>query len=116
MRHQKKGKILDRKIGPRRALIKNLAQSIVLYEKVTTTLAKAKAVRAYVERLVTLAKTPTLANRRLLLKRLPTELPVKKLIDVLGPRYADRKGGYLRITKLGVRVGDGGKKGLISFV
>ncbi|MEK7497255.1 MAG: 50S ribosomal protein L17 [Patescibacteria group bacterium] len=116
MRHQKKGKILDRKVGPRRALLKNLAQSVILHEKIVTTLAKAKAVKPQVEKLVTLAKNPTLANRRLLLKRLPTEMPVKKLIEVLGPRYKERTGGYLRITKLGMRVGDGGKSASLSFV
>ncbi|HAO81708.1 MAG: 50S ribosomal protein L17 [Parcubacteria group bacterium GW2011_GWD2_43_10] len=116
MRHRKKGAILSRKIGPRRSLLKNLAASLVLYEKIKTTEAKAKAIRSYVERLVTKAKSPTLANRRLLLKFLPTEGPVKKLIEVLGPRYQDRRGGYLRITKLGARVGDRAKVVIIEFV
>jgi len=78
MRHRKKGVILGRKIGARRALIKNLAASLVLYEKVKTTEAKAKAIRPYVERLVTVAKNPSLANRRLLLKKLPVLLLCKK--------------------------------------
>ena len=116
MRHRKKGVILDRKIGPRRALLKNLAASLVVYEKIKTTEAKAKAIRPYVERLVTRAKNPTLANRRLLLKVLPTEGPVKKLIEVLGPRYQDCQGGYLRITKLGTRAGDRAKVAIIEFV
>ncbi len=116
MRHRKSGKILDRKVGPRKALIKNLAQSVILYEKVKTTQAKAKAVRPYVERLVTIAKEPTLANRRLLLRRLPTENAVRKLIEVLGPRYKGRAGGYTRITKLGFRAGDRAAVSLVEFV
>ena len=116
MRHRKKGFILGRKVGPRQALVKNLAASLILYEKVKTTEAKAKAIRPYVERLVTIAKQPTLANRRLLLRRLPTEGPAKKLIEVLAPRYQERRGGYLRLTKLGLRQGDRGRSALIEFV
>lgn len=116
MRHRKTGKILDRKVGPRTALIKNLAQSVILYEKVKTTEAKAKAVRSYVERLVTVSKNPTLANRRLLIKRLPTQNAVRKLIEVLGPRYQKRAGGYTRITKLGTRPGDRAEVAQIEFV
>lgn len=116
MRHRKKGVILGRKIGPRRSLMKNLAVSLVLYEKIKTTEAKAKAIRSYVERLVTVAKQPTLASRRLLMKKLTTEGSVNKLLEVLGPRYKDRKGGYLRIIKLGLRKGDRGQTVLIEFV
>ncbi len=116
MRHRKQGKVLDRKVGPRRALLKNLAASVVLYEKVKTTEAKAKAVRPYVERLVTVAKRPTLANRRRLLRKLPSEGSVKKLLEVLGPRYALRPGGYTRITKLTSRLGDRAAMALIEFV
>lgn len=116
MRHRKKGKILGRKIGPRRALVKGLAQSLILYEKIRTTLAKAQTVRPYVERLVTTAKNPTLANRRQLLAKLSTEGAVRKLIEVLGPRYKERKGGYTRITKLGRRQGDQAEVVQIEFV
>jgi large subunit ribosomal protein L17 len=116
MRHRKKGKILGRKIGPRRALVKGLAQSLVLYEKIQTTLAKAQTVRPYVERLVTLAKEPTLTHRRQLLTKLPTEGAVRKLIEVLGPRYKDRKGGYTRMVKLGRRQGDQAEVALVEFV
>lgn len=116
MRHRKKGSILGRKVGPRRALIKNLAANLVLYEKIKTTEAKAKLIRSYVEKLVTIARKPTLANRRLLLSRLPTEGPAKKLIEVLGPRYKDRQGGYLRISKLGLRKGDRARTAIIEFV
>lgn len=116
MRHRHKGKTLDRKVGPRQALVKNLAASVILYEQVRTTTAKAKAIRPYVERLVTLAKAPTLANRRLLLGRVPTEGVVKKLIEVLGPRYKSRAGGYTRVLKLGRRVGDRAEESMIEFV
>lgn len=116
MRHRKKGVILGRKVGARRALIKNLASSLILYERIRTTEAKAKAVKSYVERLVTLAKNPSLANRRLLLRRLPTEGPVKKLLEVLGPRYRERRGGYVRIMRLGLRVGDRAREAIIEFV
>lgn len=116
MRHRKTGKALDRKVGPRTSLIKNLAQSVILYEKVTTTEAKAKVVRPYVERLVTQAKAQSLASRRLLRRRLPTENAVRKLLEVLGPRYRTRAGGYTRITKLGLRPGDRAKVARIEFV
>lgn len=116
MRHRHKGKTLDRKRGPRQALIKNLVASVVLYERVTTTTAKAKAIRPYVEKMVTLAKEPTLAHRRLLLSKLPTEGAVKKLIEVLGPKYKSRAGGYTRITRLGRRVGDRAEQALIEFI
>ncbi|MFZ5391437.1 MAG: 50S ribosomal protein L17 [Patescibacteria group bacterium] len=116
MRHRKTTKVLDRKADARKSLVKNLSASLILYEKVKTTQAKAKVIRPYVERLVTLAKQPTLANRRLLLKRLPTEGSVKKLLEVLGPRYISRPGGYLRITKLGNRQGDAAAIVQIEFV
>lgn len=116
MRHRKQGKVLDRKVGPRRALIKNLVQSLVFYEKIKTTEAKAKAIRPVIEKMVTLAKEPTLANRRLLLSRLPTEGAVKKLLEVYGPRYKSRHGGYTRIIKLGSRQGDRAAVAQIEFV
>lgn len=116
MRHRHATKTLDRKVGPRLALVKNLAGSLILYEKIKTTDARARVVRTYVEKLVTLGKVPSLANRRLLLKRLPTENAVKKVLEVLGPRYVERKGGYTRLTKLGSRLGDRAKVVLVEFV
>jgi large subunit ribosomal protein L17 len=116
MRHRKKGKIFGREQGPRKALFRALEASLILYEKIKTTEAKAKALRPLVERLVTRAKVPTLANRRYLLKALPLEMPVRKLIGVLGPRYKERNGGYTRITKLGSRLGDRAKCAIIEFV
>jgi large subunit ribosomal protein L17 len=116
MRHRNKGRILSRAAAPRRHLLANLAQSIILYEKVRTTEAKAKEVRPTVERLITAAKKPTLATRRLLLSKLPTEAAVKKLLEVLGPRYVGRAGGYTRLTKLGQRQGDAAKVVKIELV
>jgi large subunit ribosomal protein L17 len=106
MRHRNKGKILDREIGPRRALLRALATSIVLHEKIQTTEAKAKAVRPLVERLITKAKAQTLASRREVARVLYTETAVKKIVEDLGKRYKDRNGGYTRTVKLGIRVGD----------
>jgi large subunit ribosomal protein L17 len=80
MRHRSSKKILDRKAAPRRALLRHLAESVILYEKVQTTEAKAKAVRSFVERAITTGKTPTLASRRLLKSRFYTELPVNKIL------------------------------------
>lgn len=116
MRHQKKKSTLDRKTAGRRSLFANLAESLVLYEKVRTTKAKAKALRPYVEKLISRAKENNLAARRGLLKVLYTENAVKKLMEQIGPRYADRKGGYTRITALKTRVGDGAEEAIIELV
>ena len=106
MRHRKKGKVLDRKAGPRKALLRNLAVSLILYEKIQTTKAKAKVLKPIVERLITKGKVNTLAARRNLLKYLYKESAVKKILEDIGPRYKDRKGGYTRILNLGRRAGD----------
>jgi len=116
MRHRKKGKILDRKIGPRKALLRNLAVSLVLYEKIQTTKAKAKTLRPIVERLITKGKNNTLAARRNLLKYLYKETAVKKILEDLGPRYKDRKGGYTRILNIGRRQGDGAEMVQIELI
>ena len=116
MRHRKKKVTLDRKAGPRAALLKNLATQLILYEKVATTEAKAKALRPYVERLITKGKKNTLAARRDLMKVITIESAVKKVLDELSPRYATRPGGYTRITKLGVRAGDAARVARIEFV
>lgn len=97
-------------------MLQNLAASLILYEKITTTEAKARAVRPIVERLVTMGRTSTLATRRRLLAVLPVEGAVRKIIDVLGPRYRDRRGGYLRIGKIASRHGDGAKIASIEFI
>ncbi len=116
MRHRKKGKILDRKKAPREAMLRNLAASIVLHEKVKTTSAKAKAVKPLVEKAITTGKTNSLASRRRLLKFFYTDHPVKKILEVLGPRYEKRPGGYTRIIKLGHREGDGAEMVQIELV
>lgn len=116
MRHYKKKTTLDRKAAPRRALLSNLVESLVLYERIKTTLAKAKAVRSLTERLITVAKKNTLASRRQIGSRLYTKNVVKKLMEVLGPRYAERHGGYTRITRLKPRRGDGAEEAMIELL
>ncbi len=116
MRHQNSQKTLDRKSGPRTALLKGLAQSLILYEKIQTTEAKAKVIKPVVEKMITRAKVDSLHNRRELMKFLPTQNAVRKIFDVLGPRFKERKGGYLRITKLGARQGDAAQMAQIEFV
>ena len=107
MRHRNKGKILDRQKGPREMMLRNLASSILIYEKVKTTEAKAKAVRSLVEKAITVSKKGDLTARRKLIEELPQKIAVKKAMEVLGSRYKDRKGGYTRMIKLGNRQGDG---------
>jgi len=116
MRHRKKGKTLDRKKASREALLRSLATSIVIYEKIKTTKAKAKAVKPLVEKMVTLAKKNDLNARRKLLETLYHKKAVNKALEVLGPRYKDRKGGYTRIINLGPRQGDGAEMVQIEFV
>src|SRR3989338_5067962 len=116
MRHQKNKVTLDRKTAARRSLLANLAESLVLYEKIKTTKAKAKALRPYVERLITRAKMQTLAARRELMKTLYTQNAIKKLMENVGPRYKERSGGFTRIIMLKNRKGDGAEEVLIEFV
>ena len=116
MLHKSKGRKLGRKIGPRTALIKSLADSFVLYEKIKTTEGKAKELRPYIEKLVTLAGDNSLIVRRRLISRLKTKNAVNKMLEVYGPKYKDRKGGYTRIVKIGYRKGDGAQMAQIEFV
>ena len=116
MRHRKHKKTFDRKKSPREAMLKNLVTSVILYERVRTTTAKAKAIRPQIERLVTLGRQNTVANRRQLLRLLYTKQAVDKVLEVLGPRYQQRTGGYLRISKLGSRAGDGADVAQIELV
>lgn len=116
MRHQMKKVKLDRKVGPRKALLANLVASLVLYEKVKTTKAKAKAMKPLVEKMITAAKLNTLAKRREIAAFVKQDNAVRKLMEVLGPRYADRKGGYTRIVTIKNRQGDGAVEALIEFV
>ncbi|MFH1233184.1 MAG: 50S ribosomal protein L17 [Patescibacteria group bacterium] len=116
MRHQKKGKKLDRKKAPRELMLRNLASSIFIYEKVKTTFAKAKAVKAMVEKLITVATKGDLTARRKLIQILPQKMAVKKAMEILGARYKERQGGYTRIIKLGTRQGDGAEMVQIELV
>lgn len=116
MKHLHNHKTLDRKKGSRTALLKTLATQLLVYEKITTTEAKAKTLKPLVEKIITRGKTDTLANRRQLLKVLTTKKSVKKVFEVLGPKYLTRKGGYCRIIKLGKRQGDASSQALIELV
>ena len=116
MRHRKTGRKLNRNSPQRGALMKGLAISIIEHESVRTTLAKAKEIRGFLEPLVTLAKKNTVANQRIAYARLQSKPAVAKLFDELGPRYADRPGGSLRIIKRGFRAGDKSPAAQIEFV
>jgi large subunit ribosomal protein L17 len=116
MRHLKKGRKFHRKKGQRTALLKTLAGNLIIEEKITTTEAKAKEIKSKVEKLTTLAKKQKLADLRLLISRLPKK-SAQKLFYEIAPRYASRRGGYLRITKGGLqRKKDGSKMAVIEFV
>ncbi len=106
MRHLDKTKTLGRSQSARKAVIRDLVTSVVVYEKIETTEVKAKQMRPSLERLITKAKKNDLSTRRYLLSFFCTEQPVNKLLEVLGPRYKTRNGGYMRITKIGSRQGD----------
>lgn len=114
MKHQAKGKKLGRKRDQRKALMKSLMNSFIRYGKMETTETKAKEIRPKIEKLITKAKKDTLANRKVLLKILNKQ-SVKKMMEEIGPRYQDRKGGYTRIIKLGARKGDAGQKAIIEL-
>src|SRR3989338_7526817 len=116
MRHRNKTVTLDRKRAPREALLRNLAESVILYEKVQTTDAKAKAVRGLVERMITKSKANTLHALREISKVLYTKNAVAKCLEVLGPRYGAQKGGYTRTVKIGPRKGDGAEIVQIELV
>ena len=116
MRHRNANKILDRAKGPRELMLRNLASSVLIYEKVKTTKAKAQVVRPLVERMITASKAGDLNARRGLIKVLLQKNAVKKAMEVLGTRYKDRNGGYTRMTKLGPRAGDGAEMVQIELV
>jgi large subunit ribosomal protein L17 len=116
MRHRNKSKILDRPKAPRELMIRNLAASILIYEKVKTTKAKAKTVQPLVEKVVNLAKKGDLTSRRRLIALLPQKLAVKKAMEVLGSRFKDKKSGYTRLVKIGQRQGDGAEMVQIELV
>jgi large subunit ribosomal protein L17 len=116
MRHMKSGRKLNRTSSHREAMFKNMAASTIKHELIRTTLPKAKELRRVVEPLITLAKTDSVANRRLAFARLRDKVAVGKLFVELGPRYRERKGGYTRILKCGFRVGDNAPMAYVELV
>ena len=116
MRHRKSGRKLNRNSSHRKAMFRNIAVAILTHETIKTTLPKAKELRKVVEPLVTLGRTDTVANRRLAFSRLRDKAAVAKLFTDLGPRYAKRPGGYLRVLKMGFRPGDAAPMALVQFV
>jgi large subunit ribosomal protein L17 len=115
-RHQYKGRKLGREAGPRRALIRNLTTSVILHERVTTTLAKAKEVAPHVERMITLAKDGSLPAQRRLGAFLYDTGAISKLLKETAQTYKERQGGYTRVLHLGPRNGDGAQMAVIELV
>jgi large subunit ribosomal protein L17 len=116
MRHRVGGRKLQRTSSHRTALFRNMAAALIKHEQITTTTAKAKELRPYVEKLVTLAKKGGLSNRRIAHSRIMDEAQERKLFDVLAERYASRNGGYTRIIKAGIRQSDAAAIAVIEFV
>jgi large subunit ribosomal protein L17 len=116
MRHRLAGRKLNRTSSHRTAMFANMAVALVKHEQITTTLPKAKELRRFVEKLVTLGKRGDLHARRLILAKTRDRGTATKLIDVLGPRYAERPGGYVRVLKAGFRHGDDAPMAVIEFV
>ena len=116
MRHRNGLRKLNRTSSHRAAMLRNMAVSLLQHEAIKTTVPKAKELRKVVEPLITLAKEPTLANRRLAFDRLRDRDIVTKLFGELGPRYAKRNGGYLRILKFGFRDGDNAAMALVELL
>lgn len=116
MRHKVAHRKLGRTTEHRMAMLKNMSASLIKHEQITTTLPKAKELRPYVEKLVTLAKKGGLSNRRLADARLQDDVQLKKLFDVIAVRYASRQGGYVRVLKAGFRASDQAAMAVIEFV
>ena len=118
MRHRKSGRQLNRNSSHRKAMFRNMASSLFEHELIKTTLPKAKELRMVAEPLITIAKTDSVANRRLAASRLPNSSTavVKKLFEELGTRYQERPGGYLRILKCGYRAGDNAPMAYVELV
>ena len=116
MRHKRSFNKLGRKKEHREALLRNLAVSLILHKRITTTLQKAKALRSYVEPIITLTKEDTLHHRRMAFKYLQSKEAVKELFRVVAEKVANRPGGYTRILKLGNRIGDNAEVAMIELV
>jgi len=116
MRHQKQGRKLNRTASHRKSMFANMAASLIEHEQIVTTLPKAKDLRPIAEKLVTLGKRGDLHARRQAISQIRDVEQVKKLFDVIGPRYKDRNGGYTRVLKAGFRYGDSAPMAVIEFV
>lgn len=116
MRHRVAGRKLQRTSSHRIAMFRNMAAALIKHEQITTTLAKAREIRPYVEKLITLAKKGGLSNRRLAHSRLLDDTQLVKLFDVIAPRYAERAGGYTRVIKAGLRASDAAQIAIIELV
>ena len=116
MRHRIRGRKLNRDSSHRKAMFANMASSLIKHEQINTTLPKAKELRPIVEKLITLGKRGDLHARRLAFARIPDRAMVTKLFDVLGPRYAERQGGYVRIIRANFRHGDCAPMAYIEFI
>ncbi len=116
MKHHGNSSKLGRESGQRQALLRGLAKNLILHGRIKTTEAKAKALRPFVERIVTIAREDNLSARRLVKSRLGGEVKVEKLFSEIAPRYAQRAGGYTRIIKIPARQGDASPQAVIEFV
>lgn len=116
MRHRKSGRQLSRNSSHRKAMLRSMTVSLVEHELIRTTLIKAKELRMVAEPLITLAKTDSVANRRLAFNRMRDKAAVGKLFTALGPRYSERPGGYIRILKCGMRPGDNAPMAYVELV
>ena len=117
MRHRVAGKKLGRTTSHRQAMMRNMTVSLIEHERIITTIQKAKAVKPFVEKLVTLSKEATMHNRRRAFAKVRSKEAVQKLFDVLGPRFQERPGGYCRVLRLPKpRLGDNGERAILEFV
>ena len=116
MRHRVGHRKLQRTSAHRAALLRNMAAALIKHEQITTTLAKARELRPYTEKLITLAKRGGLSNRRLAMSRLMDDTQLTKLFDVIAPRYSARDGGYTRVIKAGNRMSDNAAMAIIELV
>jgi large subunit ribosomal protein L17 len=116
MRHKKAHRKLNKTSSHRKAMFRNMAAGLIKHEQILTTLPKAKELRPYIEKLITLSKKGGLSNRRLAMSRLMDETQLKKLFDILSERYSDRDGGYCRVIKAGYRASDASPMAVIELV
>lgn len=116
MRHRKQNAKLHRRVGARQALLQGLAASVLLHERVRTTRSRARATQSFVERCITIGREPSLAHRRTLLAMLRDPRAVAKVLEVIGPKYRTRPGGYTRVTPAARRTGDGAPQAVIELV